>query len=306
MVGPFPKRPDGRNPESLFTQAAWDHLNGISRRIEVEGRSVNKTTRGSYELPDSGGGGGGGSSTTIKQYSLIDVQDDYLICLNMPSLPVDGDGHVLSGLSNPRFLGSFRDENINPDGKIILDPTATPDPLLYSSQKNDSLWNQTKKQYRIFTGTSWIPMKAAKGTKVYIAKEQMHRTSNVARGSMNEQFTFTYQASPFLNTETWAIGIDTRFNKVRRKFDVSRPGSFEDQIITPAWSEGELIFGIAARTDVVRQVFKDNGASVLDADSNVMFKQPGDPVLDGDSNPTFAAVSLLIYGRSCQWSGPVT
>ena len=52
MIGGFPKRPAGSTPEAIYMQGLHDHVTSFSKRQNVDGMPVNKTTRGSYVLPE--------------------------------------------------------------------------------------------------------------------------------------------------------------------------------------------------------------------------------------------------------------
>lgn len=237
MVGPLPKRPDGRLPESLFSQAAWDHINGLSRRIEVDGGHVNKTTRGTYELPDNSGGGG--ASTALQQYRLWDVTDDYLICKNPPKPP--------SGLS-PVWLGQLIADPADPDAGVPV--------------KNDAYYNVTDKVFKIFDGSSWQTMTQS-ATLVYVAKPPDLRTSLFGERILGTNHAYTYGDGP---EETWAVATGKRFNVIRTDTASSSP---EDQRVVRPWIEQELIFAVPANnTGVSRPKLDEHGAPVLDGDGN--------------------------------------
>jgi hypothetical protein len=64
MIGPLPKRPDGRTPQAQFDQWVYDSLLLLLRQQDVAGVKIQRTTRGIAIIPEpnSGGGGGAGKS----------------------------------------------------------------------------------------------------------------------------------------------------------------------------------------------------------------------------------------------------
>ena len=52
MIGPMPKRPDGRTPDALFDQWVYDTLQLLLRPQQVDGTMVQRTTRGIAIIPD--------------------------------------------------------------------------------------------------------------------------------------------------------------------------------------------------------------------------------------------------------------
>jgi len=294
VIFPGAKIPDGSSPEAIYAKRLEQVARTQYQHNQVSGAKVNRTTQGDFMAPQTSGASGG-ASVSIKQYALIDVQDDYLICLNPPKVPN-------SSFGSPLFLGSFGDDRLS--GADVVLNTGDPN---YSPDKNDAYWNTTHKRWKIFDGVNWVNMTAPTGSKVYVAKEPLHRTSLVAKFSLAEQHTYEYSDPTDPDGpafEHWTIGSSGRFNLLRKNLNLGRGAAFEWERLVPVWTDSELILAITAKTGVRRQVFKDNGADVQDGDGNVIFKLPGDPVLDGDGNPTFASVTLMVYGRSSQWAGP--
>lgn len=75
MIGALPKRPTGSTPEAVFMAWVWDRMVAESLN-QVAGNKVNRTTRGSFIIPQAGEGSG----VSLIRVRLKSVEDDYLVC----------------------------------------------------------------------------------------------------------------------------------------------------------------------------------------------------------------------------------
>ena len=62
MIGPLPKRPDGRTPNALFDQWVYDSLLILLKQQDVNGIKIQRTTRGIAIIPEPTKTGGGTST----------------------------------------------------------------------------------------------------------------------------------------------------------------------------------------------------------------------------------------------------
>lgn len=293
------KYPDGATPEGIFVKRLARTASEVVPPQTTAGVRVNRTTQGTVIIPEETGGGGG-SPVSIKPYRLFDVQDDYLICLLPPTVPT-----VTPALGTPRYIGSFVDASFDADNvTILVNPDSDPQ-VKYTPASNDMLWNADHRLWKIFNGTAWINMSDSRNalsqskfnknfadltdpqkstinalSGVYVAKEYLHRTSLIGLCIFDNADGFSYVDGP---TEAWEAGTSGRYNKIRHNYDGS---TTELQRMVPPWTEGEPIYAIQCNnTGVTRPQ--------LNADGTIKMV---------DGKPVLVAVTLHIYGRSCQWA----
>ncbi len=87
MIPTLPKKPDGRDPETIYHQRIWDAVSFISQNGDVAGQKTNRTTRGSFAVKDPAQGGGG---SPFVRLIVKEVFDDYLRCRGL-MINDDGD-----------------------------------------------------------------------------------------------------------------------------------------------------------------------------------------------------------------------